>query len=222
MLNNVIHDTVFVEFELKNILKKMLNDVGRLLSTRKDQIAPKYRGIWGDTQTYVMRPLPKPAAALVGDKHFKNTRRQTNAILDKLACTYDFAVLNIDVINCSQKVLFEKSGQLSDYGKEKFWTFISDTLSPKQRRVVHAIANAHSITQDVAVQVNETEIQETNKWLRNEQNSNSFNRSWSEDYHSRHAPHNPGYNKYHTRYDRGDAYNDEYHRRQSYYEDNNF
>lgn len=105
MNNNVIHDPTFVEFEFKTILKRVLNDVGRLLATRKEQIAPKCRNIWVDTEVFVARPLPKPAAVLLADNKFKATRRQVNSMLDDVVRTFDFEILNIDVINCEGDTL---------------------------------------------------------------------------------------------------------------------
>lgn len=126
--NSYIHDQAFVEFELKTILKRVFNDVGRLLATRGEQLTRKTHNLLLSMEVFVNRPLPKPASALRGDPKFKNTRRYVNQMLDKLSTTLNFKPLNIDEINCSQRILFEKSGELSDYGMERLWFSISEFI----------------------------------------------------------------------------------------------
>lgn len=213
--NNMIHDSAFVDFELKHILKKMLNDVGRLLSTRKDQIPHKYRSTWGDTQVFVTRPLPKPAILLAGDQHFKNSRRQVNAMLDKLALTYDFTILNVDSINSSQKALFEKGGQLSDFGKEKFWMFISEFLQAKHNQMVSAITKAHATKHDVGIQVDGVPVAKQSSTREPmPRNGNNYDKQYNFDNAAQYQDFSradaqqryarPQFDEYHTRYDRTD------------------
>lgn len=152
MGNNYIHDSAFIEFEFKQILKRMLNDIGRLIAARREQIPRKAQNIIHSTEVFVMRPLPKPESALRGDKKFKNARRSINAMLDKLSKTYDFKPLNIDEINCSQKALFEKKGQLSDYGRERMWFSISEFIRRKDKQLDLAITKHCVAKEDVGTQ----------------------------------------------------------------------
>lgn len=198
--NNVIQDQAFVEYELKSILKKVLNDVGRLLSIRKDQLAAKSRNLLVDTEVFFTRPLPKPTI-FGGDQRFKNSRRQVNAMLDRLALTYDFKILNVDVINCSQKVLFENSGQLSDFGKEQLWIFLAEFLESRQRNIVTALKRAHTTTADAATQIDHDELP-YNSWLRDESAT-----SENQHYDDRNCTYgHRDFDEYHTRYDRNNHF----------------
>lgn len=158
--NKYAHDSTFVEFEFKAILKRVLNDVGRLLATRRDQLPRKAQNLRGNTEVFVIRPLPKPATALKGDLTFKNARRSMNQMLDKLSLTLEFKPLNIDAINCTQKILFEKNGDLSDYGKERMWQSISDFIKTKDNRLEKAWASVSVAKENAEAQVTPEIIQE--------------------------------------------------------------
>lgn len=159
--NSYVHDHTFVELELKPILKKMFNDVTRLLSTRREQL-PRVLQSFKYTQVFMIRPLPKPAAALKGDQKFKNTRRYLNQMLDNLARTHDVKPLNVDEINCSQRVLFDKKGALSDYGKERLWVLISDFIERNYALIKLSLRKCAQLKQDVGTQVKpDMIIQET-------------------------------------------------------------
>lgn len=150
--NSYIHDQVFVEMEFRPILKRVLNDVSRLLTGRKEQLPPKVLNLRG-TQVYMTRPLPKPATALKGDQKFKNTRRYLNQMMDRLSLTCEFKPLNIDAVNCSQRILFEKNGSLSDYGKERMWQSISDFIKTKDSQLQLAIQRSCVTKEDAGTQV---------------------------------------------------------------------
>lgn len=203
MNNNIIHDPAFVEFELKTILKRVFNDVGRLLTIRKDQIATKHRNVLTDTEVFIMRPLPKPLAALGTDhQRFKNTRRQVNSMLDQLVRTYDINIMNVDSINCAQKVLFQKSGQLSDYGKERMWESISDFITARQKGIIHAIKRAPISVKEAAVQTDfyaqAPRNGNTQEYRDQAQPSSQFATSERAD------PRHERFDEYHTRYDRNE------------------
>lgn len=149
--NSYVHDHTFVETEMKPILKKVFNDVTRLLSTRREQLPLSLQGV-KSTQVYMIRPLPKPAIALKGDQKFKNTRRYLNQMLDNLSRTCDFQPLNIDEINCSQRALFEKNGSLSDFGKERLWISINDFIETKDLRIKSAVRKSCARKTEVATQ----------------------------------------------------------------------
>lgn len=152
MGNSYVHDQTFVEFELKPILKRMFNDITRLLSVRREQL-PRALHSFKSSQVYIVRPLPKPAAALKGDQRFKNTRRYLNQMLDNLSRTHDFKPLNIDEINCSQRALFEKNGSLSDYGKERMWVSISDSIQARDAYIKSSLRTSFTHKQDAGTQV---------------------------------------------------------------------
>lgn len=150
--NSYIHDHIFVEFELKTILKRVLNDVERLLASRREQLTHKAINLFGQTEVFMMRPLPKPAKSLKGEYNFKNTRRFLNQMLDKLARTYNFKPLNIDEINCAQRALFEDSGDLSDFGMERMWFSISESIKQRDKIREAAMSKATVRKHEVATQ----------------------------------------------------------------------
>lgn len=151
--NSYAHDQVFVEIELKPILKRVLNDVGRLLASRVDQLSRKNQNLTLATEVFINRPLPKPASCIRGDHKFKNTRRYMNQMLDILARTFQFKPLNIDEINCAQRALFEKNGDLSDYGRERMWSSISEFIRIRDQERLRVLQKFNTPKQDVAVQV---------------------------------------------------------------------
>lgn len=183
--NSYIHDPTFVEFELKSILKRVLNDVNRLLTSRSDQVVAKNSNLCNQTEVYMMRPLPKPAKALSlkSDYSFKNTRRHFNQILDKLARTCDFVPLNIDEINCAQRALFEKNGDLSDYGKERLWVSISEFIKTRDRLKQKALSTIDVTKRERAVQTDDT---------------GSVNEQLPEKGGNENFPNNEGYDAYYT------------------------
>lgn len=152
MGNTYAHDQIFVENEFKLILKRVLNDITRLIASRKEQLPLKLQNV-RPTQVYVMRPLPKPVTALKGDQKFKNTRRYLNQMLDNLSRTCGFKPLNIDEINCSQKILFESNGSLSDYGKERMWHSISEFIRNKDMQFKLSVCRGCVATEEVGTQV---------------------------------------------------------------------
>lgn len=219
--NSYIHDQTFVEMELRPILKKVFNDVTRLLSTRREQLAPKVLNIRG-TQVYLTRPLPKPAAALKGDQKFKNTCRYLNQMIDRLSLTCDFKPLNIDGVNLSQRVLSEKNGSLSDYGKECMWQSISDFIKTKDTQLRIAIQKSSVNKEDAGIQVKPDDVlakrqddqqleqyftarkdapisQWTDAAEGQQPERSREQRNWSD--HSQ-----GGFDDYHRRYDRDDYY----------------
>lgn len=219
--NGYLHDPAFVEFEMKTILKRVFNDVGRLLSSRKDQLAKKNCNISGDTEVFMIRPIPKPAASLTHDYKFKNTRRNFNQMLDKLALTYNFKPLNIDEINCSQRALFEKqSGELSDYGRERMWHSISEFLKRCDALKSAALSKAYIKSQDIATQCPEAGNQQDHTSEKSDQDNIDAYYTTSRypqqrevaAYNPRRRSEQQQFDDYHRRYDR-EAYNE------SYYED---
>lgn len=156
--NSYAHDPAFVDFELKTILKRVMNDIGRLLATRREQLPRKSHNLLMSTEVFLTRPLPKPAAVLKGDKMFKSTRRNINTIIDKLARTFDFKPLNVDEINCSQRALFEKTGELSDYGQERMWYSISEFIRVRDNRRKLVMTKFAVAKEDRAIQVSENDL----------------------------------------------------------------
>lgn len=159
MANHYMHDDVFVDFEFKNILKRIFNDIGRLLAIRREQLPIKIFKLATPTEVYITRPLPKPAAALKTDPKFKNARRAVNQMLDNLSLTLDFKPLNIDAINCAQKALFNRKGDLSDYGKERMWQSISEFIKFKDRKLASRFYKSSLTTEDIGTQYNDQDYQ---------------------------------------------------------------
>lgn len=119
----------------------------------------KYRNTTNPTEVFMMRPLPKPAKAISRDYQFKNTRRNFNQLIDKLSRTMDFKPLNIDTINSSDKLLFDKSGDLSDFGQERLWVFISEFIRTRDHKRQLAAEAFVRPKEDIATQTENSEQQ---------------------------------------------------------------
>lgn len=208
--NNYLHDAAFVEFEMKTILKRVLNDVIRLLASRREQIIVKNRNNLLSTEVFIMRPLPKPAKALKRDYQFKNTRRNFNQMLDRLSRTYNFRPLNIDEINCSDRLLFEDNGDLSEFGLERMWHSISEFIRIRDKQRLAALNKFAAVKEDASTQTEELQS------FRNERGPDA-GPSWD-------APQDDRYDEYrtatanqsrpHRQWGRFDDYHfDEYHRK---------
>lgn len=182
--NHYMHDEVFVDFELKGILKKVFNEVNRLISVRRDQL-PK-PCITKATEVFVTRPLPKPAFSLQKDYKFKAVRRKVNGMLDALSRTLNFTLLNVDEITCSQKALFTDEGKLSDFGRERFWVSISEFIRKREEKIAQAINKATVRSSAVATQTDE-QIDEYHTAGRGQ---------------TRYSDHHSRYDSYHREFDR--------------------
>lgn len=217
MVNNgYLHDPTFVEFEMKTILKRVLNDIARLLSSRRDQLAKKNLSIRGNTEVFMIRPLPKPAASLTHDYKFKNTRRYFNQMMDKLSRTYNFKPLNIDEINCSQKALFERqSGDLSDFGQERMWHSISEFIKQQDLLKLRALKNVTVIKVDASTQCPEKDNKEQpNSEKRTQDNYDAYytaagQRPEAHFNARRYDEPRQQFDDYHRRYDRA-SFHDQY------------
>lgn len=207
--NSYIHDPTFVEFELKTILKRVLNDVTRLLASRRDQIKAKNVNIMGHTEVYMMRPLPKPARALSlkSEYSFKNTRRHFNQMIDRLARTFNFKPLNIDEVTCAQRALFEKNGDLSDYGMERMWVSISDFIKNRDE-VKHKALEKCSVTmRSAGTQTDASEFLEkggNESFLNNSQYDTYYTADQTGNRDRDRWEQQARFDNYHTRYDRDD------------------
>lgn len=142
--NSYIHDHAFVDFKFKTILKRIMNDITRLLSSRKEQMPQRTQNVLLSPEVFLIRPLPKPEIAIRFDKKFN--------MIDKLSRTFNFKPLNIDEINCSQRILFEKNGQLSDYGYERMWSSISQFIKKKDQQLLLAVTKCCAAKEDAATQ----------------------------------------------------------------------
>lgn len=216
--NSYMHDPAFVEFEMGTILKKVLNDVTRLLASRKEQLTKKNKNLTTPTEVYVTRPLPKPARAITRDYQFKNTRRNFNQLLDKLSKTLNFRPLNVDGINCSDRLLFDKSGELSDFGQERMWVSISEFIRVRDTRRQLAVRNFSVAKEDVATQTDRTVMDSSScesnpsvtgagsynygdPYIRDEVEGD---RRWDQPEGSQGRHHRRQFDSYHRQYDRDD------------------
>lgn len=217
--NSYIHDHIFVEFELKTILKRVLNDVERLLASRREQLAKKSINVFGQTEVFMMRPLPKPAKSLKGEYNFKNTRRYLNQMLDKLARTYNFKPMNIDEVNCAQRALFEDSGDLSDYGRERMWFSISESIRQRDKIKQAALSKATVSKHEIGTQTDERTERVPEKGVINAEKAQGERidhyytqptagaSNWQPQHGQRHwypQDDNDRFDDYHRRYDRDD------------------
>lgn len=207
--NHYMHNPAFVEFELKGIFKKMLNDVGRLLSTRAEQLPKRVSDI--TTEVFITRPLPKPATALKGDNKFKNSRRYVNQMLDNLSLTMEFKPLNIDAINCTQRALFEKKGDISDYGKERMWQSISEFIKTKDLQVQRALDGLMVKKENVSTQYDERDIKPSKEYP--QEYDRYYTRREPDHRYEQHSAAYFGqgdYDDYHKNFDRADYSYDRY------------
>lgn len=224
--NSYMHDPAFIEFEMGTILKKVLNDVTRLLASRREQLAKKYRNTFIATEVFMTRPLPKPAKALTRDYQFKNARRNFNQLMDKLSKTMNFKPLNIGEINCSDKLLFNKAGDLSDFGQEQLWVSISQFIKERDHTRQLAVYKFNIQKEEVATQTphewqSQTAHHSVQQEARSEETRNiedrncpaSRGRPWNCTEGDHHWDHWQGdrarFDSYHRQYDRDD-YQDYY------------
>lgn len=128
----------FAEREMPRLIESLFDNISSTIKLRKNQVSNAY---WDDNQPKVifLRPLPKPAFSLADSESFKATRRVYSTELEVLTFRYRINLVNIDEINCSQRVLFDEYGNLSDYGTEKFWKSLSDYFRRNDRDEYYAV-----------------------------------------------------------------------------------
>lgn len=212
--NNYIHDPAFIEFEMKTILKRVLNDVTHLLASRKEHLVKKNRNLLTPTEVYMIRPLPKPARSLRRDYQFKNTRRNFNQMLDKLSRTLNFRPLNVDEINCSDRLLFEDNGDLSDFGQERMWSSISEFIRVRDQCRQAALSRFSVVKEHVGTQTDPILESRNGHYSGAQDNyqerdveeyqTAAYASNRSRDYWGRRD--DTRFDEYHRRYDRDDYY----------------
>lgn len=201
MLDNAfLKEREFAEKHMPRMVELLLDNIMSTIKLRKKQVTNPY---WEDNKPKVilLRPLPRPAFSLLDSEKYKNTRRHFSTELENITLKYRVTLANVDEINCSQRVLFDDYGNLSDYGTEKFWKSISDYLRRTDRDEYYAIKKyrtpkksegTQTFTQQQTLSVNTAPQQDlipkqSNSWYPNQNNQQPPN--------TPNLPH-PQYNQY--------------------------
>lgn len=118
------------EFYLNTIMRMIRENVTK----RHDQLPKKARAIFG-TKIVITKALPKPE-----DQEFKIRRRKYNKQMDYAARQFNIEAIHVSDIIPSNQEMFE-GPDLSEIGKKKFWTMISEKIKLLDTSDVEAVMN---------------------------------------------------------------------------------
>lgn len=152
ILDNVfLKDESMADQEMPKLVHHVLHTLHETIKLRKKLIGNAY---WEDNQPKIilLRPLPRPAYSLLDPQKHKTLRRIYGQHLEKITEKFRVTLLNIDELNCSQRVLFNQFGNLSAYGVEKFWKSISDYFRGADRDEYYAVKNYRIPKKSVSIQ----------------------------------------------------------------------
>lgn len=149
--NSFLKDPYFGEREMPKLIEKLIVTLQDTIRQRKKQVEYPY---FTDNQPRIilLRPVPKPAFSLLNVDQYKNTRRKFANDLEEITHHYRVQLVNLDELNCSQRVLFNEFGNLSDYGIEKFWRSLSDHFRRNDRDEYNAVKLFRVHKKSVSVQ----------------------------------------------------------------------
>lgn len=136
--NNFLKDEYFAERAMPSLVEKLLENIHQTIRHRKKQVDHRYV-IDNFPRVILLRPIPRPAYSLINADKYKGIRRKFSSELERITYHFRVALVNLDELNCSQRVLFNDYGNLSDYGVEKFWQSISDYFRRTDRDEYNAI-----------------------------------------------------------------------------------
>lgn len=138
--NTFLKEEVQAEHEMPKMIHHLLYTFHETVKQRKRQIGNSY---WEDNQPKIilLRPLPRPAYSVLDPQKHKAMRRVYSQQLEKITEKFRVTLLNVDELNCSQRVLFDQYGNLSAYGIERFWKSISDYFRRSDRDEYYAVKN---------------------------------------------------------------------------------
>lgn len=136
---------------MPKLINSLFLNIHETIKSRKGQMPNAY---WEDNQPklVLLRPLPRPAYSLLDPQKSKTLRRLYAQHAERITEKYRVTLLNIDELNCSQRVLFDDYGNLSAYGIEKFWKSLSDYFRRSDRDEYYAIKNYRMPKKSVGVQ----------------------------------------------------------------------
>lgn len=149
--NAFLKDEVMADQEMPKLVYHILNAIHETIKARKKLIGNAY---WEDNQPKVilLRPLPRPAYSLLDPQKHKALRRLYAQHIEKITERFRVTLLNVDELNCSQRVLFNQFGNLSAYGVEKFWKSISDYFRRSDRDEYYAVKTYRTPKRTVGIQ----------------------------------------------------------------------
>lgn len=149
--NRYLKEDYFGDRHLPQLIDYLLQGVIDTIRKRKRQLTYPF---WEEHQPRLifLRPIPRPAYSLADPEKYKNIRRKYAQDLEEITTKLRVTLVNLDELNCSQRVLFDDYGNLSDYGIEKFWKSLSDHFRRIDRDEHYAIKKFRAPKKTVATQ----------------------------------------------------------------------
>lgn len=149
--NKYLKEDYFGDRHLASLVNVMLQNIIDTIRKRKRQLSYPY---WEEHQPkiIILRPIPRPAYSIADPDKYKNIRRKYAQELEDITTKLRVSLVNLDELNCSQRVLFDDFGNLSDYGIEKFWKSLSDHFRRVDRDEHYAIKKFRTPKKSAATQ----------------------------------------------------------------------
>lgn len=136
--NSYLKDQHFAEKQMPKLIEKLLGTLLETVRLRKKQVGYPFI-MDNQPKIILLRPVPRPAYSLLNPEQHKCTRRKFASEIEEITYHYRVQLVNLDELNCSQRVLFNEYGNLSDYGIERFWKSLSDHFRRADRDEYNAI-----------------------------------------------------------------------------------
>lgn len=136
--NQFLKEDNFADQEMPRLVEQLLFTIHETIKLRKKQVENPY---WEDNQpkTILLRPIPRPAYSLLDPQKYKALKRIYAQRVEQITTKFRVTLLNVDELNCSQKVLFDEFGNISPYGTEKLWRSVSDYLRRSDQDEYYAV-----------------------------------------------------------------------------------
>lgn len=136
--NQFLKEEYFGDREMPRIVHHMLSDIAEIIRQRKKQLPNPF---WQENTPKIIfvRPIPRPAYSLSDPEKYRYIKRKFCTELEEVTSQLKVSLANMDELNCSQRVLFDQFGNLSDYGIEQFWKSLSEYLRKSDRDEYHAV-----------------------------------------------------------------------------------
>lgn len=179
--NSFLKNEYMAEREMPRLLEKLFEEIIDIIRERKRQV---HHYFVTDNQPRIifLRPIPRPAYSLVDGDKYKSVRRKFAQEIEAITYHYRIALVNLDELNCSQRVLFNDYGNLSDYGIEKFWLSLSDYFRRVDRDEYNAIKLFQIPKKTIGTQMYTQEkpqlVQQTSKQLPMQNQAHQQQQSW--------------------------------------------
>lgn len=136
---------------MPTLVENLFQSLWATVKQRKKQLAYPY---WSDHEPkfILLRPLPRPAFSLLDLQKVKINQRYYSANVERICVNLRLTLLNADELNCSQWVLFDEFGNLSQYGIDKLWKSISDYLQRTDRDEYYVVKRYRTLTKTQGTQ----------------------------------------------------------------------